>query len=714
MQYKSNFTGTINLYSSLYAHAAPNQRPVAQFAFLLITVILIIAALDALCLSAVNPWIMSTAPLSRISQTNQVIGYSWLLDGRAFFKENLSPLFNSLVFNGYFYWPDGYYLRPLYPYLISLCSWLLGLRPAAQLINFIAYAVVVVITGLLARDLSGRRRIGLWAGAMAAVSTGLFVHLNDFSAHILDHAVYIVVVFAVFRSNVWCKPRPTQVHLRLGLLLAIASLTYPNGIALTVAYILTAFFYSRLRDIALGATLGILSGPLWHMVLAAAYAKYFSIDIGNLYLENFSTDLRASLVEWLQELHLGLLPFTAALAHPLIDCLFVGFPPLVIFGLIAVIAAHWRHLPRLWFFLVFFFITFVGPVLFSYGAAGRGYLAAPSVPLLAVALAMVLLGGEHVRWRKPGVAMFAVLLIGQALWSTAYLVGYFFPIQTFIVGWFSSGNPLIATRFYNLTGNQPLWRFLGGSADFSAAGGLPLGAIVPANSNPHSLRFALILNAFMLLPFMALIVSYNWVALRTSLARLMGKLGLPMRSLGVFEIATWCTVYGGVALALMGIADARPHQSVQPFSTDVVSQYRGAVQFSYSVDISEQVVSELATFLKQFPDAELQVFLRGKGLHNSRILLGDRDLSAKQLGQHEDADTYLWRVDTAPFRALNGSQALSLTGQLVDGVLGGWQSGPIPGRRIVPEPRANGVYYTPSLELRLVDTERNSVLLVAY
>src|SRR5215831_11005304 len=108
-----------------------------------------IGLLDGLWLSQVNPWILATAPFDQAHLTNPVIGYSWLLDGTVIHKENLSPLLQSLTFNGYLAYPDGYYLRPVYPFLISTLSWLIGLKPAAFAINCLSYAAFVVATGWL-------------------------------------------------------------------------------------------------------------------------------------------------------------------------------------------------------------------------------------------------------------------------------------------------------------------------------------------------------------------------------------------------------------------------------------------------------------------------------------------------------------------------------------------------------------------------------------
>src|SRR5436190_17477902 len=72
----------------------------ARYGTAVLAIAVVIGALNQLWIASVNPWILVTAPLNAAHAGNSIIGYSWLLDGGPIHKENLSPLLQSLSFNG--------------------------------------------------------------------------------------------------------------------------------------------------------------------------------------------------------------------------------------------------------------------------------------------------------------------------------------------------------------------------------------------------------------------------------------------------------------------------------------------------------------------------------------------------------------------------------------------------------------------------------------
>ena len=724
-----------------------------------ITVVVAVAFLcNYLFFWQVNPWVLVTAPLTPLYSTNAVIGYSWLLNGDVTHKENMSPLYNSLIFYGFPSTPDGYYLRSVYPYLVSISSWVLELKASALFVNYLAYATIVVVTGLFAFELTLRRAVACAAGGSAAVTTGVIVHLNDLSAHMVGNAVFALVTLAVFRSNVWRERRPTIVHLRIGLLLFIGHLAYPNGLVLTAAYGATAIGRSRWWDVALGMGCGIIAGPIWLHVLDVAYSNFFGLHNRALFQDDFGRVLQESLSGWIGVFHSGPVPFLGAVARPLIDSLFVGFPPLVLAGAVAIFLVHRHDLRRLWFFVVFFSVTYIGPVLFSMSVLARGYIAFASMPLLVASLATALLervpielhsfrhpresGGPEDRtpaldsrfrgnddsrrskpalvvpraipWAKVRFSLFVVLAIGQGCWSISYMFGYFFPIESYFVGWYASPAPNVSAKVMNLTGNQPLWRFFGGPADFVSAGGLPLGRFTTLNSSQRSFPFALLLNGIMLLPVVGLLATYRWTwlqRLRMSVSRCLG-MGKFNWSAGLVSSLVWCVAWAGCAILTASLGYAEKHQTIEPFSTDVASRYPGVSDFKYEIELAKPVVEELSKLHKQYPLAELQIFIRATGLRGIKVFCGDQDLDAHIIEEPDNTMT-LWKVDAGAF--LSGARKLVLQGHMVDGSFGGWQAGPIPRRTVEPDARTrDNILFLPSLELRLVDVQRNSVLFLAY
>src|SRR5947209_6182311 len=203
------------------------RRPWAVLFVMVGTVALLIAALNFVWLDAINPWILVTAPLSSPHRPNSILGYSWLLEGSPIHKENISPLLQSLTFNGVLGYPDGYYLRPLYPFLISLASWHFGLFKTGLAANYVSYALLVVATGWLAFAIRPERWVALAGAALAATGCGSIIHLNDISAHLLAYATYALIVCFIHESGVWHARQPLAVHLQIAAALAIASLAYP-------------------------------------------------------------------------------------------------------------------------------------------------------------------------------------------------------------------------------------------------------------------------------------------------------------------------------------------------------------------------------------------------------------------------------------------------------------------------------------------------------
>lgn len=98
-------------------------------------------------------------------------GYDYLMMARGI-GLHLSPTI-ALPGGAMFVPPVDAALKPLFPALIALVTPLTGARPAADAIAVLAAALVVVLAGLLARELTGSRSAGLLAAVAALVSPAL-------------------------------------------------------------------------------------------------------------------------------------------------------------------------------------------------------------------------------------------------------------------------------------------------------------------------------------------------------------------------------------------------------------------------------------------------------------------------------------------------------------------------------------------------------------
>lgn len=204
-----------------------------------------------------NPYLLSTVPLTGFGDhSNSLPGYSVFLDGTPRHQENLQTWDHVAMFNGARIAADMYANRPLYPFLVSLLAWALGVGGACLTVNLLAWAAGTWASVRLGAELAGHWLAGAVAGALSCVGMGWWFHVEDYSAHQLSFAVSAVGLLVLARSRVWSERRPAEVHAAIGAFLAVASLAYNSGLFLTAAYVLVALPRNR----------------WWHVLLAAVWA----------------------------------------------------------------------------------------------------------------------------------------------------------------------------------------------------------------------------------------------------------------------------------------------------------------------------------------------------------------------------------------------------------------------------------------------------------
>ena len=655
-----------------------------------VVVLAVVALADATVLRSPNAWILVTTPIVGSNLTNSVIGYSYLLDGSLIHKENLSPLQSALAYNGFDWGPDGYSLRTLQPFLVSVASPFLGLVASALLVNYLAYSILVVATARLAYRLTGRVAAALVAGALGLVGLGPILHLNDLSPHLLGFAFYALVVAAVYESGVWREKRPLRVHLALGCLLALASFEYPTGITLAIAYLLTALPWSRWTHVAAAGALGLLTPAVLAWFLTALYANVWGRKVSLASVDQ--PYFFASAGKWLALAQSGPLHLLHSIGALLLDSLFVAFPLVTLAGLVAILLMARGSRRLLWFLGVFFAAPYLSMFVFSQQAEARGYIVYGSSLILYASVAAWLTATRKGVALFAGWALMAVLLLGQLAWSLAYLRGYYFPLFAFYVGYSSAPEPALATIFQSATSGVT------GASNLGASG-LAAGSLTTGDLSRHSLRFALLLKGLVLAPAVGLL--YFTVRRR-----------LQLRAAVAAGLAAW--LVGTVGLAGLGVTYEREVLSVA--NPDQVTLVAGPQEVRQTVQLSAAVVETVKRLHKERPDLKLVLFTRSQGLRDVHVTLGGATLPATELAA-KCCSSQDWAVNIDDFvEASSQSSELTFEGTIVDGFLGGWQTAPLPGRTSEPGTDLGGRPYTPSLELRLLEVRNGTpvALLIAY
>jgi hypothetical protein len=673
--------------------------------------LLSIIALNHVFLDSINLWILVTTPVSPRTLGNPIIGYSSLLAGSPIHIENLSPLYQSLTFNGVFAPPTGFFLRAVYPFLVSLGSWVIELRAAALAINYISLAIVLASTFWLARRLSHSYGAALFATGLAAIGTGSILHLNDLSAHMLGFAVYAAVTCVALKSRVWESRQPFRVHIKLGVMLAIATVAYPSGFLLTMCYVLVAVRISNPLHVVTAATLGGVSRLGWENLMSGAYQVFF--DFVPPDISDFADHTRRAVDFWLDLLLHDPLHFLATAAQALLDCIFVAFPAITLAGVAAVILLNWRSRARLWFFAVFFALPYFGVAFFSPVAGARGYLAYCSAFIIFASLPALVFscfgGFRTAAYIRSGVC--ATLLIAQGLWSVAPYLGYYFPAFAYYIGLSNGIDAFTRIDVINFAGDAPLWRYFGGPAGFLDAGGLPLGAIDHAgNADRRSFGFSLCCNGFML--GLAVALHASWTMCRRLSAEPTGETRLANPA--TLPLWCWPATWLALSAAISGAGYMFQTQELRPFSPRHITQFPGRQSLNLGVRVSPETSRRILDALRTGARLESYLTFYGTGVIGATFRIGAHELAAQRVDTQFD-ETVFWRLDNSVLAsALNPEGAwLSSEISLDRGSVGGWQAA-TPSRTVSPTLRALELPYWPSLELRLFDPEKHTTVFIGY
>jgi hypothetical protein len=212
-------------------------------------------------------WILMTSPTEHTHQSNTMLGYSDVHGGRPIHKENVPTFSQVRLFRGAPGRLDMYAVRPIYAWIASPLTALVGLTTALLLVNLVAWAAAAYIAWRLTIDLLGDPLAGVLAVVLVAGGIGMTAHVADYSAHLLSFTFYYAGVLVLFRSGVWREAQPLETHLALGCFLALAALQYNTGLLLAVAMVAAAIGKQRWWHVTVAAALALAAQRVWMWLL---------------------------------------------------------------------------------------------------------------------------------------------------------------------------------------------------------------------------------------------------------------------------------------------------------------------------------------------------------------------------------------------------------------------------------------------------------------
>ena len=204
-----------------------------------------------------DAYLLSTVPTAGSginAHANSLAGYSVFLNGAPRMGENIETWNHVAMFNGAGIAADMYAMRPLYPFLVSCFAWALGVSGACKLVNLIAWALGTWAAVRVGAETARAWQAGVVAGLLACAGAGWWLHIDDYSAHLLSFATSAVALLALLRSRVWSRRQPAEIHAAIAAVLVIANLAYNSGLFFVAAYVLLA----------------LPRNTWWHVLLAAA------------------------------------------------------------------------------------------------------------------------------------------------------------------------------------------------------------------------------------------------------------------------------------------------------------------------------------------------------------------------------------------------------------------------------------------------------------
>ncbi|MGH9218300.1 MAG: hypothetical protein ACRD1W_03300, partial [Vicinamibacterales bacterium] len=620
------------------------------------------------------------------------------VDATAMMAENSYYIDQVLTQNGSSQRSTMYFtsVRPLYAFTASLAAPLVGVLPALGLLNYGAWAVMAAAAWRFTRIRTQDSRAAFFAVLMTAAGLGAAIHIHDYSPHLFPFAIYYIGVLMLYESRVWANQRPLSTHLRIGLLLALASLAYSIGLVMTAAYVLIALRHNRRVHVAAAAALGVSSQYVWTLWLNVVQ----SVAVGTWNWTNVQgveqIYMRQSLADWLA-LTATPLAFLARIWEGVLQFSNFEFAPLVIAGVICWCVLRRNAVDR-WFDVTVVSLPFLAGLVYLNRSTTRGYLVYGVSIILYAVLAEAF--GRGLRSGRPSLRIAAgtaasVLIAGQLIWSTGYLWGYIVPAKIFFGFGYRDWMAVFLTQFQpppalSLTGAEPTPILFGGASSLRDAG---LYVPPPATPLGFSPLFALVYRA----PIALYLLAFTGLSTGT-MTRL--------RALTMVAAATW------IAPAVLPRVLAPDVPAV--FSTFYALRLEPGQSWRYSIDVGDQFISRLNSV-----EGATQLQFMVPGLNppfSATVTAGNGQLLASTT---EGAATFMTNLpfDSA-VDAIASSHRIDVTISARprgDGAFGvgvfGWQRAGLRGRSLVAAAGERSAPTLPAFEVRLLDPVSRPLLI---
>jgi hypothetical protein len=476
------------------------------------------------CLSWTRPsaWILMTAPIEPIHQSNATIGFSTLSSHGLLHAENISAFRQVSLFNGGNEGLDLYFLRPAYGFLASLAAPFIGMPATFALTNFLLWMLGVAAAVQLVRRLGGDRLACAFAAVLVLGGAGWAMHIGDWSAHIAGFAVYYVGVWLLCSKGVGKNRLDWRDHLILGCVLWVAALGYATSLYLVAAYCTLAVRRNNPLVVLSVAAIAGSATIVWDLFLVAQL--YGASDGAQAFSDFFLSHslrrtegayLARALESWLNT------PSLSGLARSISAYLteFATFdsPFSVLAGclvLVTVAASNRPALPHgaaavLWLTAV---LPVVGALVWAPYAGARGYLVFPSSVALyaaiAVATSLVIQRARRAGPMVLGLAGCAALVLygGHILWSWSYLFGFQGPLKAYFLGLDDAAHLFVRPPVMTSVTGQELPPLVFGSV--APRGMVPMpseGSQAILSGAPGSLGESFAAKAFLVTPIAAVI-----------------------------------------------------------------------------------------------------------------------------------------------------------------------------------------------------------------
>lgn len=390
--------------------------------------------------SSMSGWILMNQPFMPVNAANPIYGYSELLGNALIHKENFWSMDQAVLFSeGWSQWISFYYLRCIYPLIISVFQPFIGYLVAAKLVNIACWLGGGLVATLLAGKLSDDAPVArISALTLVGGGAGWLIHVSDYSPHILSFLTYYIGAYALLTRDELYERHGFKWYLTAGILFGLLQLTYSTNLYLLLTLFLLSLRRGNISFLLLTLTVAIAIPMVWNLELVTAKFAFHVLKSGfdtnfiDFFRENRldvteSSYLKRSTSSWLS--HLASFPDLAREVWRII-LQFVTFDsPASIIAATLSLALGWKKLRRviLLRMALLFFLPIAGSMVWAEAATARGYLVygGSIITYSLTAWGLAQLVAWSARQSRPWLGWSCVLIVlgGHLAWNSSFLLG---------------------------------------------------------------------------------------------------------------------------------------------------------------------------------------------------------------------------------------------------------------------------------------------------